>query len=166
MNNLDDKIKNSKNVIEESNINNANEIYETVKNKNKKHFNKEKINNFLNSINKKQLLKYSFITLLLITITIASMAILSISTPKVIVKEKNKFTSGLTQKLSNKVQNAKSIGELKAIISQARENEMKLVLLWFGSWKNGVSGYAPYWVMTNTDKFLRMQNKDGKFIPV
>ena len=119
MNNLDDKIKNSKNVIEESNINNANEIYETVKNKNKKHFNKEKINNFLNSINKKQLLKYSFITLLLITITIASMAIISVSTPKVIVKDKNNFTSGLTQTLSNKVQNAKSVGELKAIISNS-----------------------------------------------
>ncbi len=55
--------------------------------------------------------------------------------------------------------------ELKSIIRQPKENEMKLVLLWFGSWKNGNSGYAPHWVMADPDRFSRMENKDGKFIP-
>lgn len=55
--------------------------------------------------------------------------------------------------------------ELKSIIKQAKENKMKLVLLWFGSWKNGNSGYAPYWVMADPDRFPRMEDKDGKFIP-
>jgi alpha-L-fucosidase 2 len=29
------------------------------------------------------------------------------------------------------------------LILKARDNDMKLVLLWFGSWKNSASAYAP-----------------------
>lgn len=32
------------------------------------------------------------------------------------------------------------------IIEQAREENLRLVLLWFGLWKNGLSSYAPGWV--------------------
>ena len=30
-----------------------------------------------------------------------------------------------------------------ALIEQARLNKLKVVFLWFGSWKNGLSSYAP-----------------------
>jgi beta-galactosidase GanA len=39
---------------------------------------------------------------------------------------------------------------------------MKLVLLWFGTWKNSMSCYAPAWVKTNTDRFPRTRNSAGK----
>lgn len=45
---------------------------------------------------------------------------------------------------------------LDGIIGQAREHHCRLVLLWMGSWKNGVSGYAPGWVMTHPERYLRM----------
>jgi beta-galactosidase GanA len=32
------------------------------------------------------------------------------------------------------------------LIQEARRNHLKLVFLWFGSWKNGLSSYPPYWV--------------------
>src|SRR5271169_6809154 len=32
------------------------------------------------------------------------------------------------------------------LLQEARRNNLKLVFLWFGSWKNGLSSYAPYWV--------------------
>lgn len=32
------------------------------------------------------------------------------------------------------------------LVSDARSHQMRLVLLWFGSWKNGMSCYAPAWV--------------------
>ena len=32
------------------------------------------------------------------------------------------------------------------MLTGARENNLKLVLLWFGSWKNSMSCYAPSWV--------------------
>jgi beta-galactosidase GanA len=32
------------------------------------------------------------------------------------------------------------------VIDQARAHDARLVLLWFGSWKNSMSSYAPAWV--------------------
>ncbi len=51
------------------------------------------------------------------------------------------------------------------LIAEARKYDLKLVFLWFGSWKNGVSGYAPHWVMRDNDRFPRMRNKDGNVLP-
>jgi beta-galactosidase GanA len=39
------------------------------------------------------------------------------------------------------------------LITQARAHHMHLVLLWFGSWKNGQSSYAPSWVKHDTTRF-------------
>ena len=55
--------------------------------------------------------------------------------------------------------------EIGKIISQARERKMKLVLLWFGSWKNGFSGYVPHWAMRDIKRFPRVKNKDGQNRP-
>jgi len=43
----------------------------------------------------------------------------------------------------------------------AREQNLRLVLLWFGSWKNSVSSYAPVWVKENTRRFPRAMSADG-----
>ncbi len=51
------------------------------------------------------------------------------------------------------------------LIREARKYNLKLVFLWFGSWKNGSSGYAPYWVMKDTKRFPRMKNKNGENRP-
>ena len=46
-----------------------------------------------------------------------------------------------------------------AQIQQARKRNMRLVLIWFGSWKNGDSTYAPLWVKANTKRFPVQQKK-------
>lgn len=51
-------------------------------------------------------------------------------------------------------------------IEAARRNNLKLVLLWFGSWKNGVSTYAPIWVKTNLKRFPRAKNKQGMSLDI
>lgn len=56
--------------------------------------------------------------------------------------------------------------ELDHLIQSAREQNLRLVLLWFGSYKNGRSQYAPPWVLENTDKYPRMKNAGGKEIYV
>lgn len=48
------------------------------------------------------------------------------------------------------------------LINDARTNNMKLVLLWFGSWKNSMSCYAPAWIKTNEAKFPRIEDKNGR----
>jgi hypothetical protein len=49
-----------------------------------------------------------------------------------------------------------------SLIQSARQHNIKLVLLWFGSWKNSMSCYAPAWVKKNTQRFPRAKNEQGK----
>jgi beta-galactosidase GanA len=48
------------------------------------------------------------------------------------------------------------------LIPQARANEVRLILLWFGTWKNTGPAYMPEWVKGDTKRFPRMKTKDGK----
>ncbi|PHN07868.1 DUF5597 domain-containing protein [Flavilitoribacter nigricans] len=56
--------------------------------------------------------------------------------------------------------------ELDHLILSAREQNLRLVLLWFGSYKNGRSQYAPPWVLENTERYPRMRNAAGEEIYV
>lgn len=47
------------------------------------------------------------------------------------------------------------------LIQEARSHKLRLVLLWFASWKNSMSCYAPAWVKTNQQRFPRSQDKAG-----
>ena len=51
------------------------------------------------------------------------------------------------------------------LLKDARENNMRLVLLWFGSWKNGKSTYQPLWVKLNQAKYPLVQNEEGHGLP-
>lgn len=46
-------------------------------------------------------------------------------------------------------------------IREARRNNMRLVLIWFATWKNANASYVPLWVKTNLQRFPRVQSKDG-----
>jgi hypothetical protein len=48
-----------------------------------------------------------------------------------------------------------------SLITEARKNNIKLVFLWFGSWKNSMSCYAPAWIKTNQARFPRAKLKTG-----
>lgn len=48
-----------------------------------------------------------------------------------------------------------------AMIAQARENQLRLVFLWFGSWKNSMSCYAPDWVKKDYKRFPRTLDSDA-----
>ncbi|MFP5039834.1 DUF5597 domain-containing protein [Parasediminibacterium sp. JCM 36343] len=47
-------------------------------------------------------------------------------------------------------------------LSLARRNNLKIVFLWLATWKNGISPYAPMWLMQNTEQYWRVKNADGK----
>ena len=52
------------------------------------------------------------------------------------------------------------------LLADARSNDMKLVLLWFGSWKNGITSYTPTWVKKDTKRFPLAQTPEGKPLPI
>jgi len=47
------------------------------------------------------------------------------------------------------------------LIRDARKHNLKLVPLWFGSWKNSMSSYAPAWVKRDQRRFPRSQDSKG-----
>ena len=48
------------------------------------------------------------------------------------------------------------------VIREARRNKLRVVLLWFGSWKNGMSSYVPAWVKTDAKRFPRAEVTAGR----
>ena len=52
------------------------------------------------------------------------------------------------------------------IIRLARGRNLHLVILWFGTWKNGTMDYAPTWVKANTERFPRMMDAGGRPVRV
>ncbi|MCQ2134916.1 MAG: DUF5597 domain-containing protein [Bacteroidales bacterium] len=54
------------------------------------------------------------------------------------------------------------MSSLDVILTEARRNELKVVLLWFGTWKNSMSCYAPEWFKRDTKRFPRAHTPEGK----
>ena len=50
------------------------------------------------------------------------------------------------------------------VLKQAREHHLHLVLLWFGTWKNGSSHYTPEWIKLDQEKYPFLLNKEGKTV--
>ena len=48
------------------------------------------------------------------------------------------------------------------LIANARKYDLKLILLWFGTWKNGGMEYTPEWIKTNPKRFKRVLNSHGR----
>ncbi len=53
-----------------------------------------------------------------------------------------------------------------SMIAGVRRQNMKLVVLWFGTWKNGYSTYVPSWIKQNSDKYFYAKDKKGKTIQI
>jgi beta-galactosidase GanA len=50
------------------------------------------------------------------------------------------------------------------IVKQARSHHLHLVLLWFGTWKNGSSHYTPEWMKLDQVKYPFLVGKDGQTV--
>ena len=48
-----------------------------------------------------------------------------------------------------------------ALIAKARTTGKRLILLWFGSWKNGQMQYAPEWIKTDARTYPRQLDDHG-----
>jgi len=52
------------------------------------------------------------------------------------------------------------------VIDQARKNRLRVVLLWFGTWKNMVSSYAPAWFRADPKRFPLVIDDVGNGLPI
>lgn len=51
---------------------------------------------------------------------------------------------------------------LDLLLKQARDNDVHLVILWFGTWKNNGPNYAPEWVKLDNKRFPRVITAKGE----
>ena len=47
------------------------------------------------------------------------------------------------------------------IIDRCREEKLRVIFLWFGTWKNGTMKYVPAWVKRDTERFHRVLTPTG-----
>jgi beta-galactosidase GanA len=52
------------------------------------------------------------------------------------------------------------------LVTGARQHHIRLVLLWFGTWKNGQAHYAPEWVKNDPKTYPRVISSYGKVLDV
>jgi len=50
------------------------------------------------------------------------------------------------------------------ILAQAREHDVRLVLLWFGTWKNGSQHYMPEWMKLDPKRYFHVTNRNGELV--
>jgi beta-galactosidase GanA len=48
------------------------------------------------------------------------------------------------------------------ILAQVREHRVRLVLLWFGTWKNGSQHYMPEWMKLQPERYSHLIDKNGR----
>jgi len=48
------------------------------------------------------------------------------------------------------------------LLKQTRDHKLQLVLLWFGTWKNGRMHYVPEWMKLNSKQYPRVINERGE----
>lgn len=65
---------------------------------------------------------------------------------ELIEREKGKFDFSLYQDL----------------IVEARKNDIKIVFLWFGTWKNSMSSHVPVWIKLNQEKYPRAKDNTAR----
>jgi beta-galactosidase GanA len=86
--------------------------------------------------------------------------------PKLVAAHLNTVLATVTWELIEPQEGRFDFNGMDGLLQQARANDLHLVLLWFGSWKNGKSTYQPLWVKTDQKRFPLACSEDGKSMPI
>lgn len=80
------------------------------------------------------------------------------------MKEKNlnSVIASVSWELVEPEQGKYDFSLVDSIIYGAQKENLKLILIWFGSWKNSGSIYIPSWVKKDFEKYLRVKDESGK----
>ncbi|PHR93830.1 MAG: beta-galactosidase [Robiginitomaculum sp.] len=73
----------------------------------------------------------------------------------------NTILAPVSWELIEPVEGQFDFSSVDGLIEAARAHNQKLVILWFGSWKNSMSSYVPAWVKRDQSRFPRAQKPDG-----
>jgi hypothetical protein len=80
---------------------------------------------------------------------------------RLVIVNLNTVLASVTWEMTEPEEGKFDFSNVDQLISQARQHNLKLVFLWFGTWKNACSSYAPAWVRTDTRRFPRSESSSG-----
>jgi hypothetical protein len=93
--------------------------------------------------------------------TATSIEYMKLVWPKLVETKLNSVLAGVSWAQIEPQEGKFDFNVLDGVIQGARSHNLRLVLLWFASWKNGMSGYPPDWVKRDFDRFPRAQMVGG-----
>ena len=86
--------------------------------------------------------------------------------PKLIKMNLNTVLGAVSWDMIEPIEGKFDFTLVDSLIQNAQSHNMKLVVLWFGSWKNGLSHYVPEWVKKDTARFPRIVISNGKKLEI
>ena len=84
--------------------------------------------------------------------------------PKLAAANMNTVLAAVTWELVEPEKGKFDFALVDGAIREARRNHLRLIFLWFGSWKNGESTYTPLWVKKNQQQYPLFQTESGQAI--
>jgi hypothetical protein len=81
---------------------------------------------------------------------------------RLVTQNLNTVLAGVSWELIEPVEGEFNFQNVDDLVADARAHHLRLVLLWFGSWKNGMSSYAPVWVKRDPRRFPRVLLGNGE----
>ena len=84
--------------------------------------------------------------------------------PKLAAANMNTVLAAVTWELVEPEPGKFDFALVDGAIREARRNHLRLIFLWFGSWKNGESTYTPLWVKKNQKQYPLFLPESGQAI--
>jgi hypothetical protein len=84
--------------------------------------------------------------------------------PKLAAANMNTVLAAVTWELVEPEPGRFDFALVDGAIREARRNNLRLIFLWFGSWKNGESSYTPLWVKKNQKQYPLFLPESGQAI--
>ena len=81
--------------------------------------------------------------------------------PSVIKMQANTLSIPVAWEQIEPVEGQFDFSYLDVLLKEARQHKVKVVLLWFATWKNNAPHYAPAWVKLDNKRFPRVVKQDG-----
>jgi hypothetical protein len=81
---------------------------------------------------------------------------------RVVASNCNAVIAPVSWELLEPVEGNYDFSLVDGMLNAARRRGLRLVLIWFGTWKNAMSTYAPAWVKKDVVRFPRAENSPGK----
>ena len=89
--------------------------------------------------------------------TATSIEYMKLVWPKLVESKLNSVLAGVSWGQIEPQEGKFDFSVLDGVIQGARSHNLRRVLLWFASWKNGLSSYPPDWVKKDFDRFPRAE---------